>query len=76
MISNLLLNINKTLLITLLLFIVSSTFSQVVYEPLHRDVYNFLARLSQKGVIEFHDEIRPLARKYIAEKLIEAEDKP
>lgn len=49
---------------------VSSTFSQVVYEPLHRDVYNFLARLSQKGIIEFHDEIRPLSRKYIAEKLM------
>ena len=72
--SNLFLNINKTLLITLLLFLVSSTFSQVVYEPLHRDVYNFLERLSQKGIIELHDEIRPLARKYIAEKLIEAED--
>ena len=66
-------NINKTFLITLLLVIVSSTFSQVVYEPLHRDVYNFLARLSQKSVIEFHDEIRPLARKYIAKKLLEAE---
>jgi len=67
-------NINKTLLIILLLLVVSSTFSQIVYEPLHRDVYNFLARLSQKGVIEFHDEMRPLARKYIAEKLLEAED--
>jgi hypothetical protein len=67
-------NINKTLLIILLLFVVSSTLSQIVYEPLHRDVYNFLARLSQRGVIEFHDEIRPLARKYIAEKLLEAED--
>ncbi len=66
MVSNLFSNIYKTLLITLLLVIVSSTFSQVVYEPLHRDVYNFLARLSQKGVIEFYDEIRPLARKYIA----------
>jgi len=67
-------NINKTLLITFLLVIVSSAFSQVVYEPLHRDVYNFLSRLSQRSVIDFHDEIRPLARKYIAEKLLEAEN--
>ena len=73
MVSNLFLNINKTLLITLLLFVVSSSFSQIVYEPLHRDVYNFLARLSQKGVIEFYDEIRPLARKYIAKKLLGVE---
>ncbi len=47
--------------------------SQVVYEPLHRDVYNFLRRLSQKGIIEFNDLVRPLPRKYIAEKLFEAD---
>ncbi|AFH50669.1 Hypothetical protein IALB_2966 [Ignavibacterium album JCM 16511] len=47
----------------------SVTFSQVVYEPLGSDVYSFLSRLSQKGIIEFDDQIRPLSRKYIAEKL-------
>jgi hypothetical protein len=46
-------------------------FSQVVYEPLHRDVYSFLARLSQKSIIEFNDQIRPVSRKYIAQKLFE-----
>jgi len=51
-----------------------AVFSQVVYEPLHRDVYNYLRRLSQKGILEFHDEIRPLSRKYIAEKLLEASE--
>lgn len=45
------------------------TFSQVVYEPLGSDVYSFLSRLSQKGLIELDDQIRPLSRKYIAEKL-------
>ena len=44
-------------------------FAQIVYEPLHRDVYSFLSRLSQKGIVEFNDLIRPLSRKYIAEKL-------
>ena len=55
------------------LFVVlnSLAFSQVVYEPLHRDVYSFLARLSQKSIIEFNDQIRPVSRKYIAQKLLE-----
>ncbi len=48
-------------------------FSQVVYEPLYKDVYGFLRRLSTKGVIEYNDEFRPLTRKYLAEKLLEAE---
>jgi len=49
--------------------------AQVVYEPLHRDVYNFLSRLSQKGIIIFNDEIKPLSRKYISEKLSEVSEK-
>src|SRR5512139_2479534 len=59
------------------LFLVFSSiaFAQVVYEPLHRDVYKFLSRLSQKSVIVFDDQIRPLSRKYIAQKLIEAAEK-
>ena len=46
--------------------------AQVVYEPLHRDVYSFLARLSQKSILQFDDQIRPVSRKYIAQKLLEA----
>ena len=48
------------------------TFAQVVYEPLNRDIYPFLSRLSQKSIIVFNDQIRPVSRKYIAEKLLEA----
>ena len=51
-------------------------YSQVVYEPLYKDVYNFLDRLSAKGIIDYNDEMRPLPRKYIAEKLIEAGKHP
>jgi hypothetical protein len=50
-------------------------FAQVVYEPLHRDVYSFLSRLSQKSIIVFDDQVRPVSRKYIAQKLIEASEK-
>ena len=58
--------------IFLFLVLSSITFSQVVYEPLHRDVYSFLGRLSQKSIVEFNDQIRPVSRKYIAQKLLEA----
>ena len=61
--------------IFLLLALSSFAFAQVVYEPLHRDVYKFLSRLSQKSVIVFDDQIRPVSRKYIAQKLIEASEK-
>lgn len=59
----------KLFLTSLLLLISSSLFAQVVYEPLHRDVYQYLSRLAQKGVIEFDDQVKPLSRIYIAEKL-------
>jgi hypothetical protein len=61
--------------IFLLLFLSSFAFAQVVYEPLHRDVYKFLSRLSQKSVIVFDDQVRPVSRKYIAQKLIETTEK-
>jgi hypothetical protein len=58
----------------ILLLSITAANAQVVYEPLHRDVYNFLLRLSQKGIIEFSDHIKPLPRIYIAGKLLEASD--
>lgn len=61
--------------IFLFLVLSSLAFAQIVYEPLHRDVYNFLSRLSQKAIIDFDDQIRPISRKYIAEKLIEVKGK-
>lgn len=49
--------------------------AQAVFEPTHRDVYNFLTRLSNKGVLPFNDQIRPVTRTYIAALLTEAEGK-
>lgn len=67
-------NYQKIPLLLIFIFIFTSEiFSQVVYEPLYKDVYGFLRRLSTKGVIEYNDEFRPLTRKYLAEKLLEAE---
>jgi hypothetical protein len=57
----------------LFVFIAGMNHAQVVYEPLYEDVYNFLRRISQKGIIEFDDLIRPLPRAYISKKLSEAD---
>lgn len=61
--------------IFLFLVLSSIVYSQVVYEPLYRDVYSFLSRLSQKSIIVFNDQIRPVTRKYIAQKLLEVSEK-
>ncbi len=49
----------------------ATTFSQVVFQKLYSDEYAFLSRISQKGIIVFEDDMKPLSRKYIAEKLVE-----
>ena len=49
--------------------------NQTVYEPLYNDVYSFMDKMAQKGIIEFDDQIKPVARKYIAEKLTEVVSK-
>ena len=43
--------------------------AQVVWENHTKEVYNYLSRMAQKGVINFDDNIRPLSRKYIADCL-------
>ena len=64
------------LLLTIYYLLLSTySFSQTVYEPINSSVYDFLDRMAQKGLIEFHDEIRPVSREYIAEKLMEVKRK-
>lgn len=60
---------HRSLLLFLLIFSCSTVFSQVVYERHTNEVYNFLSRLSQKGVIVFNDLIRPISKKKIGEAL-------
>lgn len=40
-----------------------------VYESHHAEIYSYLSRMAQKGLIEFADVIRPLSRNYIASRL-------
>lgn len=39
--------------------------AQAVYENHHAEIYNYLARMAQKGIIDFEDHIRPLTRTYL-----------
>ncbi|NWF90520.1 MAG: hypothetical protein HXY50_13795 [Ignavibacteriaceae bacterium] len=47
--------------------------AQAVFEPSHSSIYEFLNRLSIKGILEINDELKPLTRAELAEKLSEAE---
>ncbi len=67
-------SLQKILFLAVVLFSTTIVLkAQVVYEPLYEDVYNFLRRISQKGIIEFDDLIRPVPRTYISQKLLEAD---
>ena len=50
----------------------NSSLSQVVYTPPDDYVYEFLQRLSLKKIIEYHSEVKPIARIKIADFLKEA----
>ncbi len=45
--------------------------AQIVWENPKSEVYSYLEKLSQKGIIEFDDVMRPVSRKTISEKLNE-----
>ena len=63
------------LLFVVFVFCSASVWSQVVFEPLYRDIYPYMERISQRGVIEYNDLIKPLSRKYFAKKIIELDEK-
>lgn len=46
---------------------------QIVWENPNSEVYTFLERLAQKGIIEFDDIMKPVSRKLISEKLLESQ---
>ena len=66
----------KLTLVVISVFMMLCTLrAQVVFEPLNKDIYSYLERLSNKGIIELDDLFKPLSRKYMAEKLVEAKGK-
>ena len=66
----------KKLLAVLIFTATQFVIGQVVFEPSSSSVYDFLNRLSIKGLIKFNDELKPLARSELAKKLIEISDQP
>lgn len=64
--------LSKYLLFPFFFFILTFSLlhSQPVYEPVHKSIYPFLQKMSQKGIIELEDLILPLTRDYIAKNLI------
>ena len=65
----------KYLFAAVIFLFINPVFGQIVFESLHKEVYDYLSRLSQKGIIELNDLIKPLPRKYISEKLQEIKSK-
>jgi len=45
-----------------ILFLYSTISAQTVWENSNSEIYPFLNRLSQKGLIDFQDLIRPVSR--------------
>jgi len=62
-------------LIPIIILFSDFIFGQIVYQPLNDQVYNYLSILSRKGITNFEDLMRPVSRKYIAQKLLEADEK-
>jgi hypothetical protein len=52
-----------------------NSFAQAVFENHRSEVYNFLYRLSMKGLIQFNDQVRPITRIYIEQCLDSVEAK-
>ncbi len=50
----------------ILLIAISSAKGQAVYEQHRSDIYEYLYRMAQKGLVQFDDQIRPLTRMYLA----------
>ncbi len=47
-----------------------SLFSQSIYEPIYNtDIYNFIERLTDRGLIQLFSDIKPITRLTITEKL-------
>jgi len=65
----------STRIICLVFLFGAATHAQEVYVPLNSPVYDYLSRLSIKGVISLHDEVTPYSRMYIASRLRETRER-
>ena len=56
--------------------LVKSTYSQVIYTPITSNIYNYLEKMADKGIIEnYYSIVKPFSRNEIANYLKEIEKK-
>jgi hypothetical protein len=63
----------KLIVAIVIIFVFTSTYSQVVLQPITSSVYEFLDEMSQMKYIELNSAVKPYSRLFIAEKLQEIE---
>lgn len=61
----------KNLLTLFSFFLINTISAQIVWENQHNEIYQYLSRMAQKGVINYYDVIKPISRDYIQQKLDE-----
>lgn len=69
MIKSILRLILRCLLLVVILF--PLTAGQTIYTPVNATVYDFLERISLKGIIKYNDEVKPFSRQEIGKLLLE-----
>ncbi len=67
----------KQMLITFIFVLCtfSISYSQTVYEPVTSNIYPYMEKMADKGLIEFNDLIKPVPRDYIYHKLLEIKNR-
>jgi hypothetical protein len=56
---------NKLLIIGFFLCSIVPLYAQEVYENHSSEIYNYIGRMAQKGLVDFEDHIRPLTKTYL-----------
>ena len=51
--------------------VITQVKAQMVYENINSGVYEYLDRMSQKGLIQYHDLIKPISKSILYTKLLE-----
>jgi hypothetical protein len=59
----------RLLILAVSVFFFSALKSQSVWESQNNEIYNYLYRMAQKGLLVFNDNIRPLSRTYLEQCL-------
>ena len=58
------------IIVVVLIFFTSFSFAQVSNVNLNNDIYDYLSKMSQKGIINYNDFVKPISRKTVSQKLI------